>query len=334
MYSISQMHARITMMLPVLCTPSVAAFALSVGLAPSAKGQATTTRQESANRILDEAVEAYGQRQYDKAAGMLSDGVKQFPDNKDLFYWLGMTCRAQGKWDDAVEAIKRVCELDPENAEGPILLAETYMRQRKYALAVRWYEKAISLAPDRDDLKSRLEEAKKAAFAPVDELPKEAPPQPTPPSDAGETKHDPVDKSEEVASDKPTDWGNVFQCGLVGRLDSGHQGWGHFVGVVVFLMIPSIVVNQCIRHYKLPFRPAELTKTGWICGTAIVLCYLVVWGYDPHWRMVILLPLCLGIGVACYKRAKAMSMAAEKRVRTRIAGDLLRGIIRRSLDDD
>jgi serine/threonine-protein kinase len=62
--------------------------------------------------------------------------------------FIGYVQRRQGKFEKAVVTLKEASELDPRSARLAFNIGETFMLLRKYSEAERYYERAISLAPD------------------------------------------------------------------------------------------------------------------------------------------------------------------------------------------
>jgi tetratricopeptide (TPR) repeat protein len=64
------------------------------------------------------------------------------------------------QYDKAINRFERVANLQPENLEAIIMLAETYERLANKQAAIHWYEKAIRLVKNpalQDELKKRIE---------------------------------------------------------------------------------------------------------------------------------------------------------------------------------
>jgi len=90
----------------------------------------------------------WGSRDYDRALEQFAIGQKGQPNNSDLLAAIGFVQRRQGKFQQAVTNLKKASELDPLSSDKAEELAMTYRVMRKYAEAVYYIDRAISLAPD------------------------------------------------------------------------------------------------------------------------------------------------------------------------------------------
>ena len=73
---------------------------------------------------------------------------KSLPNDSDLLSFVGFVQRRQGKFEEALDNIKRASELDPLSDNITISLGETFTYMRNYPEAMRCFDRAISLAPD------------------------------------------------------------------------------------------------------------------------------------------------------------------------------------------
>ncbi|MHC4536138.1 MAG: protein kinase domain-containing protein [Planctomycetota bacterium] len=91
----------------------------------------------------------WGHRDYDKALEQFEIVRKSRPNNSELLSGIGYVQRRQGKFEQALTNIKRACELDPRTENLAYEVGVTFMLLRKYPEAEYYFERAISLAPDR-----------------------------------------------------------------------------------------------------------------------------------------------------------------------------------------
>jgi Flp pilus assembly protein TadD len=70
------------------------------------------------------------------------------PNDPDKLTMLGMLYGENGKYEEAIELLKRAAELDPGSFEVYHNLGLTYFRLRRFAEARAPLEKAVSLRPD------------------------------------------------------------------------------------------------------------------------------------------------------------------------------------------
>jgi len=89
----------------------------------------------------------HGYLDYDRALEQFAIARKNQPNNDNLGGF-NLVQRRQGKFEQALENLKRSYELDPLNHFGAWEIGTTYIYLRKYPEAERYYDRAISLAPD------------------------------------------------------------------------------------------------------------------------------------------------------------------------------------------
>jgi len=90
----------------------------------------------------------HGLLDYDRALEQFAIARKSQPNNSDLLGFIGYVQRRQGKFEEALANIKKASELDPLSCHVAWEVGTTFMLLRKYPEAERYYDRAISLAPD------------------------------------------------------------------------------------------------------------------------------------------------------------------------------------------
>jgi TolB-like protein len=91
----------------------------------------------------------FARRDYAAALAEFEIALKGLPNDARLVAFTGYAHRRLGNWDLAVEAFERAAELDPRDATLFVDLGgQTYMDTRRYADAIRAYDRALALAPD------------------------------------------------------------------------------------------------------------------------------------------------------------------------------------------
>jgi serine/threonine-protein kinase len=85
---------------------------------------------------------------YDRALEQFAIARESQPNNSGLLSFIGFVQRRQGKLEQALANIKKASELDPRSARLAWEFAQTFMFLRKYPEAERYFNRAISLAPD------------------------------------------------------------------------------------------------------------------------------------------------------------------------------------------
>ena len=77
---------------------------------------------------------------------------------------LGQGSLLSGQYDRAIDRFEKVLTLQPANLEAILLMAEVFERKEDKANAIKWYSKALPLAPNpamRSALEKRINELKK-----------------------------------------------------------------------------------------------------------------------------------------------------------------------------
>jgi serine/threonine-protein kinase len=122
--------------------------------------QRLTMAKEAVDRALQldpdspEAHFALGQYHYfghwdwDRALEEFALARKSLSNNGDLLSFIGYVQRRQGKFEEALANTKRASELDPLSNTITLQLAGMFAQMRNYPQALRYYDRAISLAPD------------------------------------------------------------------------------------------------------------------------------------------------------------------------------------------
>jgi len=85
---------------------------------------------------------------YDLALEQFEIARRSQPNNSDLLTFIGFVQRRQGKFEQALDNLKKAAELDPLSNVLASEIATTFVNLREYPEAERYYERAISLAPD------------------------------------------------------------------------------------------------------------------------------------------------------------------------------------------
>ena len=75
---------------------------------------------------LEKAIKKIDEEEYDEAESMLNDIVKKDPKNSEAFHNLGVIEISRYKYSEAIEYLKKACELNPKGFQSPFLLAECY----------------------------------------------------------------------------------------------------------------------------------------------------------------------------------------------------------------
>jgi len=90
----------------------------------------------------------HGNLDYNAALEQFDIAQKSQPNNAELLSAIGYVQRRQGKFDQAVANHIKSAELDPRSAVRALDVGATYVNMRNYPEAERYFDRAISLAPD------------------------------------------------------------------------------------------------------------------------------------------------------------------------------------------
>jgi non-specific serine/threonine protein kinase len=90
----------------------------------------------------------WGHRDYDRALEALDFAEKLGPNDSRVFEVKSYVLRRQGKFEEALDYMKRASELDPQNAILVRDVAMTFEILRRYGEAYPLYERALAIAPD------------------------------------------------------------------------------------------------------------------------------------------------------------------------------------------
>ena len=108
----------------------------------------TPQAQEVVSSDLSRGLEYFGQGDYENASAEFSKIIKSDPDNKDAYYYLGITYLRAEKYSEAVVPFKKVLELDPDYKGARRNLGVAYLNLESNDLAV----KQLQLSIDQDPL--------------------------------------------------------------------------------------------------------------------------------------------------------------------------------------
>ena len=90
----------------------------------------------------------FGFLDYVRARSQLDIAKRTLPNNADIFVYTGFIDRREGDWEHATRNLERALELDPRNLFTLQQLATyTYYPQRRYADAIRTYDRALTIVP-------------------------------------------------------------------------------------------------------------------------------------------------------------------------------------------
>ena len=89
------------------------------------------------------------QEDYKRALEEFKLALEGQPGNVEVLAGIGYVRRRLGQWHEALEVLKQAFELDPRNGEIAIGVAETHYALRQYDQAARYFDRAVTVAPDQ-----------------------------------------------------------------------------------------------------------------------------------------------------------------------------------------
>ncbi len=108
-----------------------------LALAEAAVRAAESRNPDAGEAKLARGVHSYwGRRDLTAARRELESARRLLPNNPDVASFLGLIDRREGRWDDAVQNLRRASELDPRNRSFVFNRWSTYSALRRYADAV------------------------------------------------------------------------------------------------------------------------------------------------------------------------------------------------------
>jgi eukaryotic-like serine/threonine-protein kinase len=91
----------------------------------------------------------WGRLDYDAALRELAIARERQPNNAALMFATAAVQRRQGRWPEAVASFQETVRRDPRSSDAAFNLGETYFLLRQYDLALRTFDRTITLVPDR-----------------------------------------------------------------------------------------------------------------------------------------------------------------------------------------
>lgn len=117
-------------------------------LAEASIANAVRLQPDSGQTHLAQAIHFYwGYRDYKRARAELTKAQQSLPNDAQVFKFLGLIDRRQGRWNEAVRNLERVVELDPRNVDGLGNLAQAYYDLRRYSESIATFDRISQLEP-------------------------------------------------------------------------------------------------------------------------------------------------------------------------------------------
>src|SRR6266487_430870 len=142
-----------------------------LALAETSVRAAVRLQSDSGETHLAQAIHFYwGYLDYDRAREELVKAQDALPNNGQIFKFLGLIDRRQGRWDEAIRNLERAVDLDPRNVDVIGNLGEIYYNLRKYEESIAMFNRALALDPRSSSLRitpAAIELAADANMAPL-----------------------------------------------------------------------------------------------------------------------------------------------------------------------
>src|SRR2546428_6408830 len=119
-----------------------------LALAETCVRAAVRLHPDAGETHLAQAIHFYwGYRNYDRAREELAKAQRALPNNAQIFQFLGLIDRRQGRWDEAIRNLERAVDLDPRNQFTLGDLEDTYFNLHRYEETIALAYRALSLQP-------------------------------------------------------------------------------------------------------------------------------------------------------------------------------------------
>ncbi len=89
----------------------------------------------------------HGFRDYDRARHELELARRVLPNDANMYFEIGIIDRRQGRWSEAIRALRRAVELDPRNVQFLMETSTSYEALHRYAEASEMSARALAIAP-------------------------------------------------------------------------------------------------------------------------------------------------------------------------------------------
>jgi TolB-like protein len=119
-----------------------------LALAENSVRAAVRLQPDSGETHLAQAIHFYwGYLNYDRAREELAKAQQALPNNAQIFKFLGLINRRQGRWDEAIRNLERALDLDPRNRNTLDDLGDTYFKLRRYQETIAVAYRGLALEP-------------------------------------------------------------------------------------------------------------------------------------------------------------------------------------------
>lgn len=236
--------------------------ALLVGLATAAVASAQANQPAQYDAELEKAISLYSEGKPEEAGSLLVRLTEGHPDRKAGFYWLAHVRYHMKQWAAAREAYSTYCRLAPDDVDGPLGMARSYVHEGNRHLAEHWYKRALDIAPSNTQVQQELDRLKRGEPGLFED-------------DLRTTPNQPEQKPEKTEAERDV---GFWHSGLAGLCGARKVWWGRLVAVLIFaFMTISGVFQTGIMHKKLYGEYASAVAFfGYLLGGTF--SYILYWG--------------------------------------------------------
>ncbi len=135
----------------------VSVFSLHFCLSLVLAGDLEQDRQVSISQLLLQAEIALNLDQWERSLSLFRQITEINAESVSAWIGVGISLNHLKLHGEAVEAIQVASRLSPSDASIQAILARTYLKNRQYAKADKWYQKAIKLHPETAPVKWYLD---------------------------------------------------------------------------------------------------------------------------------------------------------------------------------
>lgn len=121
---------------------------LVANASPAAEKKAAPPAPGSAEALINQANEAYLNKNFEAAANEYQDALRAEPKNVTALIGLGMARQRADKHAEAEVALQKALAYDPENEPASFALGITYYKQERWKDAMTYFEKSLAKRPD------------------------------------------------------------------------------------------------------------------------------------------------------------------------------------------
>lgn len=134
---------HILMALFICCFPC---FAWSAEIQSETKGNRRQKEHaETGETAFQKGQRYFYQKKFEMAEVMLSEALKENPENAAAYSYLGDLFLAKKRYEDSLGAYIKALELKPENAENNFRIAQVYYYMKNGTFAIEHFKKAYEL---------------------------------------------------------------------------------------------------------------------------------------------------------------------------------------------